>query len=288
MNKGFLLCTDLDRTVLPNGPWKESPLARPLLRLLAQRMDLTMAYVSGRHKALLFDAINDYDIPVPDFAIGDVGTTIYEIIAGEWLAWDAWADAIAPDWNDMEHDDLVELFKGFEGLDLQEEEKQSRFKLSYYTREDIDHGRLKKKMEEKLQPHGVRASLIWSWDEEAHVGLLDVLPERATKVHAIRFLMEQKGFTWKRTVFAGDSGNDLPALTSGLRAILVRNAHQEVREEALLELRGKGLTDRLYLARGDFLDMNGNYSAGVLEGMAHFIPEARSWMEEASRQMESR
>jgi hypothetical protein len=42
----------------------------------------------------------------------------------------------------------------------------------------------------------------------------------------------------------------------------------------------KGLGDTLYCARGGFLGMNGNYCAGVLEGLAHYIPETREWMAE--------
>jgi len=38
------------------------------------------------------------------------------------------------------------------------------------------------------------------------------------------------------------------------------------------------LSDTLYIAKGDFLDMNGNYAAGVLEGVAHFLPETITWM----------
>ncbi|MCP4043919.1 MAG: HAD-IIB family hydrolase [Gammaproteobacteria bacterium] len=279
MNRGILLCVDLDRTVLPNGPWDESPQARPLLRLLAQRDDITLAYVSGRHKALLTEAIEEYGIPVPDFAIGDVGTTIYAAATGDWRPWDAWEEVIAPDWNGLEHDALVELCQGFDGLTLQEKDKQGRFKLSYYTPKEIDRDGLINRMGEKLHSRGVLASLIWSVDEEAHTGLLDVLPAHATKIHAIRFLMEQRGFAGDRTVFAGDSGNDLPALTSGLQAVLVRNASDEVREEALGVLNSRGLRNQLYLAKGGFLGMNGNYAAGVLEGLAHFLPETLSWME---------
>ena len=112
-----------------------------------------------------------------------------------------------------------------------------------------------------------------------HRGLLDVLPERATKYHAIRFLMGHKGFSEQDTVFAGDSGNDLPVLSSSLRTVLVANAAEEVREEAQHLSATRGTSDSLYLARGDFLGMNGNYSAGILEGIAHFLPETLAWMD---------
>jgi hypothetical protein len=129
----------------------------------------------------------------------------------------------------------------------------------------------------------VRASLIWSVDEMNHIGLLDVLPRDATKLHAIRFLMKRKDFDVAHTVFAGDSGNDLPVLTSGLQAVLVRNAIEPVRAHALQAVAAAGRAERLYLAAGGFLGMNGNYSAGVLEGLAHFIPEVEDWLRAAQQ-----
>ena len=35
-----------------------------------------------------------------------------------------------------------------------------------------------------------------------------------------------------------------------------------------------------YLAQGGFLGMNGNYSAGILEGVAHYHPDTRFYMQE--------
>jgi hypothetical protein len=59
----------------------------------------------------------------------------------------------------------------------------------------------------------------------------------------------------------------------------VKNALPEVREEALRKVRDAGHPDRLYLARGDFMGLNGNYAAGVIEGLVHFLPHARRWLE---------
>lgn len=50
MNR-LLICTDLDRTLIPNGPQPESPKARALFRRLVSREEVTLAYVSGRHRA---------------------------------------------------------------------------------------------------------------------------------------------------------------------------------------------------------------------------------------------
>jgi HAD superfamily hydrolase (TIGR01484 family) len=274
-----LLCSDLDRTLLPNGPQAESPHARERLRALAERPEVTLAYVSGRHRQLVLDAIDEYGIPVPDYAIGDVGTTIYQVRDGDWQPWAEWEQEIAPDWGGHRHDQLAALFDDLDDLEPQEPEKQNTFKLSYYAPGDMAPSRLIGEMSLRLQHEAVRASLIWSVDETKDLGLLDVLPRSATKYHAIRFLMQRKGFAEAATVFAGDSGNDLPVLTSGLQSVLVRNARDEVREQALREVRAKGATECLYCAKGGFLGMNGNYAAGVLEGLAHFIPAAAGWLE---------
>ncbi|GAB1234429.1 hypothetical protein UT5_08230 [Ferrigenium sp. UT5] len=72
-----LLCSDLDRTLIPNGVQPESPGARNIFRRLVARDDVQLAYVSGRHRELIAQAIAEYDLPEPDFVIADVGTTLY-------------------------------------------------------------------------------------------------------------------------------------------------------------------------------------------------------------------
>jgi len=273
MTAEVLLCTDLDRTVLPNGHQAESPQARPRLRRVAARPEVTLVYVSGRDRRLLREAIEAYELPMPDYAIGDVGTTVYAVGDGRWRAWEAWAREIAPDWVGHTREELAGWLADVPELTLQEPDKQNTYKLSYYAPQDADRARLLDAVRERLQARGVRAGLIWSVDEPAQVGLLDVIPAGATKLHAVRFLMRKLGFDPARTVYAGDSGNDLPVLASEVPAVLVRNAADAVREEALAQARAAGTADRLYLARGGFLGMNGNYAAGVLEGLVHFIPE---------------
>ena len=71
----YLLCTDLDRTLIPNGPAEESPRAAGFFARLAADPRVTLAYVSGRHRTLIEDAIATYDLPAPDYVIADVGTT---------------------------------------------------------------------------------------------------------------------------------------------------------------------------------------------------------------------
>jgi len=243
-----------------------------------QRPEVALAFVTGRHRALVEEAIAAFGLPQPDYVIGDVGTSIYSVAGGVWSPWSDWADDIAPDWVGREHADLAALFSDLSRLVLQEPAKQGRFKVSYYAPPDIDADALCASMDSRLRALGVQAALIWSIDETTQTGLLDVLPQRATKLHAVEFLMQHGGYAREDTVFCGDSGNDLPVLVSAVQAVLVANATDEVREQALTRAQQAGTRAALYLARGGFLGLNGNYSAGILEGVAHYRPELRSWL----------
>ncbi len=279
MTDHLLICTDLDRTLIPNGPQSESPGARAHFAALAARPEVTLAYVTGRHRALVQRAITYYRLPVPDFVVGDVGTTIYRV--GEqqqWVPQTAWEDVIAQDWKGHSHGDIKSLLIDLHALRPQETTKQNRFKLSYYVPLQSDRHTLSELIRARLREHDIAARLIWSVDEPAGVGLLDVLPEGASKYHAIEALMEMHGFDYVDTVFCGDSGNDIEVLASPIPAVLVANSQPEVRELAIRLAEEGGYPDRMYIASGGFMGMNGNYSGGMLEGIAHYHPDSAAWM----------
>jgi len=282
MNGSILICTDLDRTLLPNGNQPESPAARQRFSCFAAREEVRLAYVTGRHLALVEKAIANYVLPRPDFVIADVGTSLYESADDSWRRRADWDEQFASEWGGMDHTAIRLLFADMIELQLQGAAKQSRYKLSFYVPLYTDKHTLLPAMQQRLERQQVRASLIWSIDDPAGIALLDVVPESATKFHAIKYLMHREGFTPENTVFAGDSGNDLPVLSSPLLTILVANATGDVREEALQLSAYHGTSDSLYLAKGDFMGMNGNYSAGILEGVAHFLPQTRAWMGEGT------
>ena len=206
----LLLCTDLDRTLIPNGCEPESPEARPWLRRLVAEPDVTLVYVTGRHRALVEAAIAEYDLPVPDYVIGDVGTSLHAIVDGVWERVPDWETEIATDWAGPA--DIADWLADFDGLRMQEREKQGPFKLSYYTPADLDPEALRAQIRERLERHEVRANLI-------------------------------------------------------------SNAHPEVRDMAVAQSRELDLADWLYCAQGGWRGLNGNYGAGILEGVAHFRPD---------------
>jgi len=276
MSRAILLATDLDRTLLPNGAQPESPQARPMFRRLTARPEVTLIYVTGRHRALVEAAMAEYALPRPDFVIADVGARLYQVGADGWLPIAAWQQAIASDWGGCSQAELAALLTDIPLLRLQEATKQAAFKLSYYAPALVDPAALLHQVWHRLAASGARVNLVWSVDETSDTGLLDVLPASASKLHALEFLRARLGIGLERSVFAGDSGNDMEVLVSDMPAILVANAQDSVRVEAV----ARADAARLYLAQGGWLGMNGNYSAGILEGLAHFMPETVAWLQE--------
>ncbi len=277
----LLLCTDMDRTVIPNGNQPEHPAARIRFRDFCHQPEVCLAYVTGRHLQLVQQAIADYELPEPDYAITDVGSRIYRVSAGSWQVLSQWEEQIASDWCGRSHDELEKALRPISELTLQEAEKQNRFKLSYYLTLDVDRQLVMRRMRHCLDDLGVAASLIWSVDDLKQVGLLDVLPENATKLHGVKFLQQHLGYRHDEVLFAGDSGNDLPVLGSDVRSILVANASEEVKLQAQQLVDRAGHADSLYLAQEDVEPFGGNYAAGVLQGVLHFFPElSRSVREE--------
>ena len=269
----LLLCTDMDRTIIPNGRQPEHPDARERFRQLCRLPAVKLVYVTGRHLQLVEQAIADYNLPEPDYAITDVGTKIYLRVQGEWTEMLAWQKQIATDWQGKTHGQLQQALNSFPQLTLQEQSKQNDFKLSYYLPMSADRENILKQVEHHLTQLGVAASLIWSIDEPEQIGLLDVLPRNATKLHGIEFLQQHLGYEQQEVLFAGDSGNDLPVLVSSIRSVLVANADPEIKQQAQQLAEQNGCAESLYLAQQKNFPLGGNYTAGVLQGVAFFAPE---------------
>ncbi len=276
----LLLCTDMDRTVVPNGEQPEHPDARKRFSEFCNCPDVTLVYVTGRHQELVKQAINTYDLPEPDFAITDVGTKIYKVVDAQWHEMDTWGKEIDTAWNGYNHQQIKQFLKDVPHLSAQESSKQNTHKLSYYLPLQVDKDNVILEMGKCLNRENIAASLIWSIDEPNDIGLIDVLPRNATKLHAIEFLQQQLTYSIEEVVFAGDSGNDLPVLVSSIPSVLVANAAEEIKQAAQQGAEKNGHVDALYLANASELGMNGNYSAGVLEGVWHFAPDFREKLQQ--------
>jgi hypothetical protein len=249
--------------------------------MLVEQQHLRLVYVSGRSQQLILSAIKEYELPPPAIAITDVGTRIYHIEqsiskdqpASVWKLDHDWERYLGHNWHTENISRLRQKLDQHDGLKLQEAEKQTEFKLSYYLDMRYYNSDIKSEIEQICKDLSLDCNIIKSHDETTDTGLLDILPGNASKYHAIRFLMDKYSITEKEIVFCGDSGNDMEVLVSEIPAVLVNNAQQSVKHQAQQLSAAKQHTTQLYIASGEFYGLNGNYCSGILEGLAYYYQE---------------
>ncbi|MDF0534050.1 HAD-IIB family hydrolase [Shewanella sp. A32] len=275
----MLLCTDLDRTLLPNGLQPESPQARRWFADAVKYPGVMLAYVSGRDLGLMQQAIVEYNLPLPDVAITDVGSMIYQREGQRYRPMPSWQSYIGEDWGTHNSHTLAQAIGELPNLQLQPKQQQQQYKLSYQIVPAAAMAEDLVLLEQQLQKLAIRAQMISSVDETSDMGLVDILPARAGKRQAIDFLAKTLVLTPPQVFFSGDSGNDLDVLISPYRTVLVKNATEEVVASAISGGKAQGNASSLYLAQGlPELGLNGYYSAGIVEGLFHFFPGLKAWL----------
>lgn len=262
-----ILATDLDRTLLPNGSWPPDPGAIELFNELTDRHEVLVVYVTGRNLDLAENAIREYGIRYPHVLIGDVGTSIRKFENGGWTShegWDAHVKQTSPRWD---AESVRKAVTGVDGLAEQEREHCSPFKQSYY----VDHDRNEAILEivDERAKGRFDEVIVYSFDSQSGKGLLDFLPQSATKQTALEYVAEDYGVDRTDVVFCGDSGNDIFPLTAGFSGVLVRNADEQ------LVTNIRQATDanpelRVYFAKGGARGLSGYYTSGVIEGAYHY------------------
>ncbi|ABE50874.1 HAD-IIB family hydrolase [Methylobacillus flagellatus] len=233
------LISDIDNTLLGD---KRS--LRQLVHWLKERKGkFAFGIATGRTIESAVNILRQWQVPIPEVLITSVGS---EIHYGARLIPDTgWANHIRHKWR---RDALEEAMKYFPGLTLQAEENQREFKLSYIV--DPDKMPPLEEINLHLRSQQLFAQLIYSHNE-----FLDLLPIRASKGHAIRYLAYKWGVPVRHFLVAGDSGNDHEMLVGDTLGVVVGNHSQE-----LEQLRGM---EQVYFAKG-------HYAAGILEGIAHY------------------
>lgn len=276
----ILLCTDLDRTLLPNGHAPESRLARRVFACIAARDEVMLVYVTGRDITLMKQAITDYSLPTPDFSVCDVGTSIYHLTSVGWTLLEDWQYHIAADWKGLNAYKLEKLIPVFPHLRLQNSVNIKTYKLSYYVSPAEKMEKDIKILKQELDGLKIKYHVVSSIDETEDKGLVDILPASAGKLKAINFLVKKFGIQSNNVYFSGDSGNDYDVLLSEYRTTLVANATSEFKNRVHRDALTNGSLNTLYIASGALnSDLNGNYAAGIVEGFMHYFPYSESWID---------
>jgi len=262
-----ILATDMDRTLLPNGSWEADADAIQLFNDLTRQQEVLVVYVTGRNLALTEQAIEEFGVRHPDVLCGDVGTSIRKYRDDKWLLDEGWVEHVihaSPRWNAGAIRDAV---ADITGMREQEGEHQNQFKQSYY----VDHANRKEVLaavDERVKSKFDEV-IVYSFDSQSGTGLLDFLPESATKQTALEYVAEEYGVAKADVVFCGDSGNDVFPLTAGFSGVLVRNADEQLVADINRAIQAKPEL-QVYFASGNFRGLNGYYTSGVIEGAFHY------------------
>lgn len=270
-----VLATDLDGTLIPldGDPHQQADLEELTANL--RRSAIPLVFVTGRHLESVYEAMAAHSLPLPDWIICDVGTTVcHRDEGGRFQPVPAYAEAMhavvtrgsdngtAAGSAVSDRERMVDLLEGFTDLRMQESVKQGPFKISYYT--DANHVQsLTERLADLFTDRGFGWSVLPSVDPFTGDGLIDVLPTGVSKAYALDWWSHYSRHARESIVFAGDSGNDLAALTAGYRAIVVGNADRQIAERVRAAHEASGWNGRLVLAEHPA-------TSGVLEGCRAF------------------
>ncbi len=243
----YFIITDIDNTLIGE---EENKNLNDLLALLTKNRNIIgFCVATGRTIASAVEYLKQHNVHAPDIIISSVGSEIYY---GKDLHYgQGWETHISSKWNRAK---IVELLKDVDFLEYQEEITQRRFKISYFMKPGKDRLAM---IHDLLLKHKCRYNLIYS-----HQRYLDILPYRASKGKAIRYLSYRWEIPLKNILVCGDSGNDEEMLRGEPLAMVVANYSEEL--EKLKHRKN------IYFAKQ-------KYAAGIVEAVKHynFIKKAK-------------
>jgi sucrose-phosphate synthase len=234
-----LIAVDIDGALLGT----KEPLRELLARIRDAGHRVAFGVATGRRLDLARQILEERKVPPPDFLITSVGSSIHY---GSGLIEDrSWLQHINYRWRP---DRLKEIALGFEALELQPPEGQDTFKVSFNIDTDADFDPAE--LQAALRRSRLQARVIVS-----HQSFLDLLPVRASKGLAVRYLAMRLDIPLDMVLVAGSSGNDEEMLRGNTLGVVVGN-----HDGQLEHLRGE---ERIYFAQGA-------HSRGILEGIDHY------------------
>lgn len=213
----WFVISDLDGTLVDGSNTEGLDALKAWVEKNNQRVVFGIA--SGRNKELTRQALTDYALPMPDIIICSAGSEIY--YTDKFIPDNGWESHIDFQWK---KDELQEVLMKFPGLRLQESDAQWRFKLSYYVDKSFSKDDLAN-LHKFLDDNKLRAKILLTENR-----FLDLLPFRASKGSAVRYLSYKWKMPLERVITAGNSGNDLDMLKGKTRGVVVANYSPELTE----------------------------------------------------------
>ena len=234
------LFTDLDLSLLGDA----DALGELVALLRRERKQCAFAISTGRRLDAALKLLRRHGVPQPDVLITSLGTLIH--YAPELTEDSAWRSHIDRDWNP---EAVRRALDGLPGLERQPDTEQSRFKLSWYY--DPAAAPAAEAIDRLLRQNELAANAFVSFGQ-----YLDVVPSRASKGFALRWVASRWQIPLERVLATGGSGADGDMLRGNTLGVIVANRHRE-------ELADLAELDSVYLA-------SGAHAAGILEALRHY------------------
>jgi sucrose-phosphate synthase len=233
------IVSDLDQNLLGN-----TDALQELLKILRNyRKTTAFIIATGRRLDSALKLMKQYNIPQPDILITSSGTEIY--YAPKLTEESAWTRHIDHHWTPHT---IRRTLDTIAGLEKQPKQEQSRFKLSYYIDTGIaDIDAIIRLLHQ--QEHTVNAQLAFGQ-------YLDILPLRASKGLALRYVADRWQIPLHKVFVAGGSGADEDMMRGNTLAAVVANRHHE-------ELSQLDQAERIYFAQQPF-------AAGIIEALHYY------------------
>lgn len=234
-----LVMADIDNTLMGNDDAMHD-----FFNLIGEAEEhVGFGIATGRRFEDVMQLMQENDFPKPEVLITSVGTEIY--YGKNYTLDTSWQKHIDFRW---EPDRVREVLSGVEGLYIQGDNEQAKYKISY----EVDFAVAPKpaQIRKILRENGVRAKCIVSLNM-----FLDIIPSRAGSGISIRHMAYKWGFPLEHILIAGDSGNDEEMLAGNTLGVVVGNYSPEL--EKLRKY------PRVYFAEQE-------HAAGIIEGIHYY------------------
>ena len=233
------IISDLDLNLIGD----EQSLQELIRQIRQHRKTTKFAICTGRRLDTALRLMRKHKIPEPDVLITSGGTELYYI--PELSANVAWARHIDYQWSPHK---ITSLLQDHPGLKKQVKSEQSHFKISYFIDPEIaDIEEIKRLLHQ--EEHTVHVQVSFGQ-------YLDILPIRASKGMALRYVADRWQIPLERIFVAGGSGADEDMMRGNTLAAVVSNRHHE-------ELSQLSEVEQIYFSSAPF-------SAGILEAIDYY------------------
>lgn len=234
------LFTDIDQNLLG-----DTDALQKFIELMQQRrQSVILGIATGRRIDTALAILRRHAIPRPDVLISSLGTRIHY---GPTLDEDThWAAHIDHNWSRRK---IMRVLDELPGMELQPKVEQTPFKISYYY--DEQNAPPVDEIVTRLHKQELTANVISAFGQ-----YLDILPSRASKGQALRYVSQRLEFPLEHTLVAGGSGADEDMMRGNTLAVVVANRHHEELSELIEQ-------DQIYFA-------DRPHALGLLEAIEHY------------------